>query len=128
MEARRPPPTFVTEGARTGARREKGWRMSLSPSCLRTTARADHLEWPDLGPLRWPYLAFAREELLLHREPAVCRTQDGMFWEYDGRRFLVTDVTAGAWRRPAGDLDEIPPGPWRHVPACACEACRLGNV
>ena len=50
------------------------------------------------------------------------------FWEYDGRRFLVTDVIAGAWRKPAGDLDEIPPGPWRHVPACVCEACRLGNV
>jgi hypothetical protein len=104
--------------------------MSLSPSCLSIadTARADRLEWPDLGPLRWPYLAFAREELLLHREPAVCLTTEGVCWEYDCRRFLITDVIAGTWRKPAGDLEEIPPGPWRHVTACACEACRLGNV
>jgi len=102
--------------------------MSLSSSCTGTTAHADRLEWPELGPLRWPYLAFAREEVPLHGEPAVCLTKDGVFWEYDGRRFLLTDVIAGAWRKPAGGMDDVPPGPWRHVPACVCEACRLGNV
>ena len=80
--------------------------MSLSPSCLSTagTARADRLEWPCLGPLRWPYLAFAREELLLHREPAVCLTAEGVYWEYDGRRFLSHGrrrrYVAQARRRP----------------------------
>ena len=102
--------------------------MNLSPSRLRTSARPDRLEWADLGPPRWPYLSLDRVELLLDREPAVCLMADGVFWEFDGRRFLVTDVIAGAWRKPAGDQDEIPSGPWRHVPACACEACRLGDV
>ena len=102
--------------------------MSLCLSTAHSAARADRLEWPDLGPLRWPYLAFLREEVLLHQEPAVCHAGDGVFWEYDGRRFLVTDVMAGAWRKPARDLGDVPPGPWRHVPACACEACRLANV
>ena len=65
-------PCRLAPGRRHSSCRERaprapgeGWRMSLSPSCLSTadTARADRLEWPDLGPLRWPYLAFAREEL-----------------------------------------------------------------
>jgi hypothetical protein len=102
--------------------------MSLAPSCVRTTARADRLEWPDPGPLRWPYLAFHREDVLLAREPAVCVTKAGVLWEYDGRRFLRTDVIAGAWRKPARDPEAVPPGPWRHVPACVCEACRLADV
>ena len=37
--------------------------MSLCLSAAHSAARADRLEWPDLGPLRWPYLAFLREEV-----------------------------------------------------------------
>jgi hypothetical protein len=102
--------------------------MTLCRSTAHTDAHAHRLEWPDIGPLRWPYLAFLRDEVLLHREPAVCLTPSGVLWEYDGRRFLVTDVIAGAWRRPAKDLGDVPPGPWRHEAACVCEACRLANV
>jgi hypothetical protein len=102
--------------------------MTLCLDTVHTAARADRLEWPVLGPLRWPYLVFSREEVLLHREPAVCLTPDGVYWEYDGRRFLVTDAIAGAWRKPARDLDGVPRGSWRHVPACVCEACRLGSA
>ena len=102
--------------------------MSLCLSSTRGAGRADRLEWPEPEPLRWPYLAFSREDILFLRQPAVCRENDGAYWEYDGRRFLVTDLVAGSWRRPVGDPSEIPPGPWRHVPACTCEACRLGDV
>lgn len=83
---------------------------------------------PDLGPLRWPYLAFDREEVAGAEEQAVCASRGGVLWEYDGRRFLITHIVAGVWRRPATPGDVVPPGPWRHLPACACEVCRLGNV
>jgi hypothetical protein len=102
--------------------------MSLCPSSTRGVVRADRLEWPEPGPLRWPYLAFTREDVLALGEPAVCRARDGVYWEYDGRRFFVTDLFTGTWRTPAGDARDVPPGPWRHGPACTCEACRLGEV
>lgn len=102
--------------------------MSLSPTSRRSAPRADSLEWPDLGPLRWPYLCFTCREFLLAAYPAVCLAEDGVFWEYDGPRFLVTDGGAGTWRRPAGDREDVPCGPWRHVLACVCDACRLGDV
>ena len=102
--------------------------MSLSPACAHDQIRIGPANWPDPGPLRWPYLAFDLLAVGAGAEPAVCHTPGGVLWEYDGERFLVTDVVAGAWRRPAGSADAAPPGPWRHLPACVCEACRLGNV
>ena len=100
--------------------------MSLT-TCDRTPRRTERPDWPGLGPLRWPYLEFDREEVALLGEPAVCLTADGVFWEFDGRSFLVTDPDAGTWRAPAGP-GIVPPGPWRHVPSCTCESCRLGEV
>jgi hypothetical protein len=102
--------------------------MSLCLGSVRGAGRADRLEWSEPGPLRWPYLDFSLEDVLFLGQPAVCRATDGVYWEYDGRRFLVTDLVAGAWRKPAGDPEDTPPGPWRHMPACTCEACRLGEA
>ena len=73
-------------------------------------------------------MVFDREEVVLAGEHAVCLSEDGVFWEYDGRRFLVTDSEAGTWRTPAGAEGVVPSGHWRHLPGCACESCRLGNV
>jgi hypothetical protein len=102
--------------------------MSLCLSSARGAGRAVRREWPEPEPLRWPYLVFTREDVRFLEQPAVCRVTDGVYWEYDGRRFLVTDLVAGTWHELAADPGEIPPGPWRHVPACTCEACRLGGV
>jgi hypothetical protein len=102
--------------------------MSLCLSSAGSAARADRLECPDPGPLRWPYLVFTSEDVVLLGQPAVCRPSEGVYWEYDGRRFLFTDLAAGTWRKPAGAGRDAPPGPWRHVPACTCEPCRLGEV
>ena len=102
--------------------------MSLSPTCTQGEPRTDPMVWPDLGPLRWPYLAFDLPDIAASAEPAACLTKAGVLWEYDGERFLVTDIVAGAWRRPAEGREAAPPGPWRHLPACICEPCRLGNV
>jgi hypothetical protein len=101
----------------------------MSPMmCERTLQGTERPDWPGLGPLRWPYLVFDREEVALSAVPAVCLTDDGLFWEYDGRRFLVTDADTGVWRAPAVAGGDVPSGPWRHVPCCTCESCRLGNV
>jgi hypothetical protein len=97
-------------------------------TCGCTAVRPGRLEWPGLGPLHWPYLDFSLAEVVLAAEPAVCLTEDGVFWEYDGCRFLSTDADAGTWRTLAEALEDIPSGPWRHVPPCTCEVCRLGNV
>ena len=101
--------------------------MSLV-TCERSPARVDRPDWPGLGPLRWPYVTFDREEIALAADHAVCLTDDGAFWEYDGRRFLVTDAGGCTWRMPAARGEDVPRGPWRHVPACTCESCRLGNT
>jgi hypothetical protein len=100
----------------------------MSTTICDTEARSGRREWPGLGPLRWPYQAFSLEEVVLAADPAVCLAADGVFWEYDGSRFLATDARAGSWRTLAEVLEGIPSGPWRHVPACTCEVCRLGNV
>ena len=60
-------------------------------------------------------------------EPAVCLTKDGVFWEYDGRRFSSPTWSPARGASPRETWTSSP-GPWRHVPACVCEACRLGNV
>jgi hypothetical protein len=99
-----------------------------STTCGPTAARSGRLEWPGRGPLRWPYQEFSLAEVALGAEPAVCLADDGAFWEYDGRRFLSTDADAGTWRTLAETRGDVPVGPWRHVPACTCEVCRLGNV
>ncbi len=84
--------------------------------------------WPEEQTLRWPYLAFAREAVAADTLPAVCPTPTGALWEFDGRRFHVTDVIDGVRRRPADDVALVPPGPWLHLAGCACELCRLGSV
>ena len=101
--------------------------MSLT-TCERTLTRTDRPDWPGLGPLRWPYVVFDRREVELAGERAVCLSEDGVLWEYDGRHFLGTDPEAGTWRAPAGTEGVVPSGPWRHLPGCTCESCRLGNV
>jgi len=102
--------------------------MALSlMSCTHDTG-AVSVAWPDVGSLRWPYVAFDRDTIATDAVPAVCVTKTGALWEYDGERFLLTDVVADVRRRPTADPAAVPPGPWRHLPACACEVCRLGNV
>jgi hypothetical protein len=93
-----------------------------------TAGRTVRPEWPGLGPARWPYLRFTLEEVVLGAEPAVCVADDGVLWEYDGSRFLSTNADTGTWRTLATAIEDVPSGPWRHVPACTCEVCRLGNV
>ena len=100
----------------------------MSSTMCDTAARPGGLQWPGLGPLRWPYQAYSLGEVVLGAEPAVCLAGDGVFWEYDGCRFLSTDADAGTWRTLQEALEEVPSGPWRHVPGCTCEVCRLGNV
>ena len=102
--------------------------MSLSPTCEQSETHDRPTAWPDPGPLRWPYLAYDLPDVSASAVSAVCLTKAGVLWEYDGERFLLTDILTGAWRRPAVRGDAAPPGPWRHLPACVCEACRLGNV
>lgn len=100
--------------------------MSRQP-CGPKPGQAERPERTELGPLRWPYVVFCRDEVTKVGEPAVCHAVDGKSWEYDGRRFLATDPVAGT-RRTTPDVGIVPIGPWRHVPGCTCESCRLGDV
>lgn len=77
-------------------------------------------------PLRWPYLVFDKGSLVGAGEMAYHRAVDGTLWEYiDGTfRFGGPDDAC----RRLSTFAEAPAGPWRHLPGCVCEACRLGDV
>ena len=102
--------------------------MPVSPATMSEADAVDQRRWVAGGRLRWPFLAFEREDIATGVEPAACSTQQGVLWEYDGERFLRSDIISGVFREPAACTADVPPGPWRHLPGCVCEACRLGVV
>ena len=80
-----------------------------------------------VGPV-WSDVVYEREAVAEIGAEAACWVIYGELWEFRDGAFFVTELFNDRRRRLVEDVRRVPPGPWRHHAACACEVCRLGTA
>jgi hypothetical protein len=66
---------------------------------------------------------FDLNEIRTSSHYARCYSGDDHLFEFDLGRFWVSSLAGRQTRRAVSDLGDLPGGPWRHSPVCACPAC-----